>query len=71
MGGIALYAVGTALFIPALKGGDLSILYPFVSVTYVWVALLSVKYLGEKMNKYKWAGITLIILGVTFIGIGS
>ena len=71
MGGIALYVVGTALFIPALKGGDLSILYPFVSLSYIWVALLSVRFLGEKMNKYKWTGITLIILGVTFIGIGS
>jgi len=59
------------MFIPALKGGDLSILYPFVSVTYVWVALLSVRFLGEKMNKFKWIGIAMIILGVSFIGIGS
>ena len=70
-GGVLLYAIGTMMFIPALKGGDLSILYPFVSVTYIWVSLLSVKFLGEKMNKYKWIGITFIILGVTFIGIGS
>ena len=71
MGGVALYAIGTILFIPALKGGDLSILYPFVSLTYVWVSLLSVKFLGEKMNALKWFGITLIILGVSFIGFGS
>ena len=70
-GGVALYAVGTILFIPALKGGDLSVLYPFVALSYVWVSLLSVKFLGEKMNKLKWLGIVLIILGVTFIGIGS
>ena len=71
MGGVLLYAIGTILFIPALKGGDLSILYPFVSLTYVWVSLLSVKFLGEKMNALKWFGITLIILGVSFIGFGS
>ena len=70
-GGVALYALGTLLFIPALKGGDLSILYPFVSLSYIWVSLLSVKFLGEKMNKYKWVGILMIILGVTFIGFGS
>ena len=70
-GGVILYALGTTIFIPALKGGDLSILYPFVAVTYIWISLLSVKYLGEKMNKFKWIGIALIILGVTFIGIGS
>ena len=70
-GGVSLYAIGTMMFIPALKGGDLSILYPFVSVTYIWVSLLSVKFLGEKMNFLKWAGISLIIMGVSFIGIES
>ena len=70
-GGVALYAIGTLLFIPALKGGDLSVLYPFVSLAYIWVSLLSVKFLGEKMNKLKWLGITLIIIGVSFIGFGS
>ncbi len=70
-GGVSLYALGTLLFIPALKGGDLSVLYPFVALSYIWVSLLSVKFLGEKMNKLKWFGIALIIIGVTFIGIGS
>ncbi|MBL7054387.1 EamA family transporter [Candidatus Woesearchaeota archaeon] len=69
--GVLLYGLGTLLFIPALKGGDLSILYPFVSLSYVWVSLLSVKFLGEKMNKYKWLGVLLIIVGVSFIGMGS
>lgn len=70
-GGISLYALGTLLFIPALKGGDLSVLYPFVALSYVWISLLSVRFLGEKMNLMKWMGIALIIVGVSFIGIGS
>ncbi|MAH02103.1 MAG: EamA family transporter [Candidatus Woesearchaeota archaeon] len=70
-GGVSLYAIGTILFIPALKGGDLSILYPFVALAYIWVSLLSAKFLGEKMNLIKWMGITLIIVGVSFIGLGS
>lgn len=69
-GGVALYGIGTLLFIPALKGGELSVLYPFVALAYIWVSLLSVKFLGEKMNKLKWIGIALIIVGVTFIGFG-
>ena len=70
-GGVGLYAIGTILFIPALKGGDLSVLYPFVALTYIWISLLSVRFLGEKMNKFKWLGIGLIIIGAAFIGIGS
>lgn len=71
MGGVLLYVGGTVLFILALRGGELSVLYPFVSVTYIWVCILSMKFLGEKMNALKWGGIALIILGVSFIGIGS
>lgn len=71
IGGVALYAISTIIFIPALKGGELSVLYPFVATVYIWVTLLSVKFLKEKMNKYKWIGIILIILGVIFIGLGS
>ena len=70
-GGVALYALGTLIFIPALKGGDLSVLYPFVALAYIWVSLLSVRFLNERMNKLKWLGIALIILGVSLIGIGS
>lgn len=69
--GIFFYAVGTVLFIPALRGGDLSVLYPIVSLTYVWVSLLSIKMLNEKMNRLKWLGIIFIIIGVSFIGFGS
>jgi len=69
--GCFFYAIGTILFIPALKGGDLSVLYPLVALSYVWVSFLSIKFLNEKMNKMKWVGIGLILFGVSLIGLGS
>lgn len=69
--GIGIYGLTTILFIPALKGGELSILYPLVGLSYVWVCVYSSILLKEKMNLLKWAGIGVIILGVTFIGIGA
>jgi uncharacterized membrane protein len=69
--GIFFYGIATLLFIPALRGGELSVLYPLVSLSYVWVSLLSIKMLNEKMNKFKWLGVLLIIIGVSFIGFGS
>ena len=69
--GFVFYAVGTVLFIPALKGGELSVLYPLVSTTYVWVSLWSMWFLGEKMTSLKWVGVFLIIAGVSLIGLGS
>ena len=69
--GVLFYGIGTILFIPSLKGGDLSILYPLISLVYIWVSILSVKFLNEKITKYKWIGIALIIIGITFLGLGS
>ena len=69
--GVFFYAFGTVIFIPALKAGDLSVIYPLVSVSYIWVAIYSIFLLKEKMNALKWGGIFLIILGVSLIGLGS
>lgn len=69
--GAILYGISVIFYVNALKGGELSVLYPVVSLGYVIVCFLSVKFLNEKMNKKKWFGIALIILGVSLIGIGS
>ena len=69
--GILFYAFGTIVFIPALKGGELSVLYPLVSISYIIVAFYSRWLLKEKINFYKITGIFMILAGVSMIGIGS
>ena len=69
--GIFCYAIGTIFFIPALKGGDLSVLYPLVATTYIWVIIWSRIFLKEKITKPKLIGLIIIILGISLIGIGS
>jgi len=71
MGGILLYVVGGALIIISFRGGEVSALYPLIATSYVWVSLLSVKFLGEAMNFYKWLGVSSIIIGIACIGYGS
>lgn len=66
--GLMIYGVNSILFIIALKGGELSVLFPMLSVGYIWIALASMKFLGEKMTMTKWLGIAMIIIGVTLIG---
>jgi len=65
--GCLLFVFGLLFYIYALSLERLSVLYPLTSLTYIWVALVSVKFLGERMNKYKWIGIVLIILGISLI----
>lgn len=69
--GIFLYGFGTIGALFAIKAGELSVLYPFVALQYVWTVVLSKKYLGEKIKALKWTGIVMIFLGVTLIGIGA
>ena len=69
--GFLLYGISSLFFIVGLKGGELSILYPMVALSYVWIAILSVKILKEHMGLWKWLGVALIVFGVGLIGYGS
>jgi len=71
IGGMALYGLGAALMVLALRHGELSVLYPLISLSYVWVAVLSVLIFGEIMNPYKVAGICAIMAGVGILGLGA
>lgn len=65
--GLALHGAGFVLLVVALKHGNLSILYPVLATSYIWVALLSVRYLGEPFNTPQWLGIGFIVVGIALI----
>ncbi len=69
--GYALLGLSTVLFVLALRKGDLSLLYPVFTLTYVWVAILSVEILHETMNHVKIAGLAIIMAGVAVLGRAS
>ena len=69
--GLFLYGIGAVLLITALKGGELSVLYPVIATSYIWVSFLSVRFFNDSINIYRWAGIITIIFGISFIGLGS
>ena len=69
--GLISYLFSTAVALPAYRFAEISLLYPLISTTYIWTCLFSLKYLKESMNLWKWTGVFLILVGVSFIGIGS
>jgi multidrug transporter EmrE-like cation transporter len=71
LAGYACLAANTALLVLALRRGELSVLYPIIALTYVWVTVLSPMFFGDVINFYKVTGVALIVLGVSFIGLGS
>jgi drug/metabolite transporter (DMT)-like permease len=67
LAGISLYAISTIIYMFALRQGHLSVIYPVIATSYIWVTLLSKIILDEPMNIANFAGIALILIGVTII----
>jgi multidrug transporter EmrE-like cation transporter len=68
---LSLYAVNTLLLVLALRHSELSLLYPVIAMTYVWVTILSKVVFHEAFNLWKLAGIAVIITGVAILGRGN
>jgi drug/metabolite transporter (DMT)-like permease len=71
IGGLFLYAVGGTLMIISFRGGEVSVLYPVIATSYIWVSFLSMFFLTESMNLLKWIGVITIVAGIVSIGFGS
>ena len=69
--GYCLYGIFTALLVYALRDAELSILYPVIALSYVWVTLASVLIFHETMNLPKALGVAIIVLGVAVLGRGG
>lgn len=71
LGGLSFYGVSTVLLVLALKDAELSLLYPIIALTYVWVTLLSLFIFHDRVNPVKLIGIAIIVAGVAVLGGGS
>jgi uncharacterized membrane protein len=69
--GFVLYFLSAIIFVIALKNGELSVLYPIIATSFVWVGFLSIIFLNEIMNAWKWAGVVTIIIGISLTGRGA
>ncbi|MDZ4802747.1 MAG: EamA family transporter [Bryobacteraceae bacterium] len=69
--GFACYGINTLLLVLALRKGELSMTYPIISLTYVWVSILSVLVFHESMNGFKIAGLGIVVAGVAVLGRGG
>ncbi len=71
LAGLSFYGVSTVLLVLALKDGELSLLWPVIALTYVWVTLLSLVIFHDRVNPIKLAGIAIIVAGVAVMGRGQ
>jgi len=69
--GLALYAIGMALWIFALRRLPLSAVYPFTTLTLVLVGVMSFLVLGERPSGLAMCGWAIIVGGVGLVWLGS
>lgn len=69
--GVTFFLLSSILYIKGIKNGELTVLYPMVSLGYVWTLLWSRLFFAEPFTRQKFAGLSLILVGIAMLGLGN
>jgi drug/metabolite transporter (DMT)-like permease len=69
--GVTLFVTSSLAYVVGIRHGELSVLYPLVSLGYIWTLLWSALFLKERITRNKLFGLLLIVLGIVLIGFGK
>lgn len=69
--GVALYLGSSVVYAAGLRGGQLSVLYPMVSLGYIWTLLWARLFFHESFTRQKVMGLVLILVGVVLVFLGG
>lgn len=69
--GVALFLGSSVFYLLGIRHGELTVLFPMVSIGYVFGLFWSKLFFGEPFTKAKILGLALILVGVVFVGLGK
>lgn len=69
--GIVFFLASSLLYLKGIKHGELTILYPMVSLGNVWTLLWSRLIFHEPLTRNKLVGVGMILLGIVFLAFGG
>jgi drug/metabolite transporter (DMT)-like permease len=71
--GIVLYLFSSVFYMMGVgqPGAQLTVLYPMVSLGYIWAMLWARLFFGERFTLSKVGGLLMIIFGVALINFGN
>jgi multidrug transporter EmrE-like cation transporter len=69
--GVGLFLLSSVFFVKGIKDGELSVLYPMVSLGYVWTLLWSRLFFKEPLTRPKFIALGMILAGICLIGAGD
>lgn len=65
--GLAVYGMGTLLWIAAVSRRNISFLYPLTALNYVLVTMSGMLFFGEHLSAGRWTGIAVVVFGVALL----
>ena len=69
--GVVFYVLSSFFFVLGVREGELTILYPMVSLGYVWTLVWSRLFFREAITPNKFLGIGLVLAGVVLLSLGN
>ena len=69
--GIVLYLISSVFYVIGVRNGELSVLYPMVSLGSIWTLAWSKLLLGESLTRPKFFAVGMILIGCVLLGLGS
>jgi undecaprenyl phosphate-alpha-L-ara4N flippase subunit ArnE len=69
--GIVLYLLSSVFYMMGVAQGQLTVLYPMVSLGYIFAILWARLFFKEPFTKAKIGGLAMIIFGVALINLGN
>lgn len=69
--GIALYLLSSIFYIMGVAQGELTVLYPMVSLGYIWAIIWARLFFKEPFTLAKVGGLAMIVVGVALINLGN
>ena len=69
--GVVLYLLSSVFYMMGVAQGQLTVLYPMVSLGYIWAIVWARLFFKESFTLPKIAGLMMIIFGVALINLGN
>lgn len=69
--GVAFYLLSSFFFVLGVRKGELTILYPMVSLGYVFTLVWSRLFFHEGITRNKFVGIGLVLAGIVLLSLGG
>jgi drug/metabolite transporter (DMT)-like permease len=69
--GVAFFLASSILYLKGIKKGELTVLYPMVSLGYVWTLVWSRLFFGEPWTRGKLVGVGVILFGIVLLALGN